>query len=182
MMKNLHLVLALFILLLSACAGSAEPTLLPGPPDQMDGPAAPAESIPEAEAPAIGASEPTAEPSEVIVTPEIEIPAGAEVLVDLAKADLSQQLGVDQAGINLLSYEELVWPDSSLGCPQPGMEYLQVPHDGARIILELEGTSYHYHSGGEIGLFLCEQNILKKDEGPKIDLGDFITPSPPSDQ
>ena len=77
-----------------------------------------------------------------------------DLLVDLAKADLAERLGITVDVIRLVSYEELVWPDSSLGCPQPGMEYLQVLYDGARIILDVDGMQYNYHSGGERGLFL----------------------------
>ena len=62
------------------------------------------------------------------------------------------------------------------------MEYLQVLSDGARIILDVDGTQYNYHSGGERGLFLCEQSLLQKDDGAQLDLSNFITPSPPSDQ
>ena len=182
MMKNILLLLALFVLLLSACAGSAEPTLLPNPESDITSPVAPSATLLENEAPALEAPDPTTILQEVIVTDESALPGGAETLVDLAKADLAQRLGVDLTAITLVSYEEVVWPDASLGCPHPDMLYKQVPQDGVRIVLAFEGTTYDYHVGGGRDPFLCEPTLPRKDTGGQIDLGDFITPSPSMDQ
>lgn len=100
-------------------------------------------------------------------------------LVSQAKEDLAERLGIALDQIELLSYEEVVWPDSSLGCPQPGMEYLQVPSDGALIRLSAGGQVYDYHSGGNRGIFLCEQTLKVKPASPKIDL--FKMTPPPQD-
>jgi hypothetical protein len=142
----------------------------------------PSATTPEVEAPAIEALEPTTVHQEGIVTDESALPGGTETLVDLAKADLAQRLAVEITAITLISYEDVVWPDSSLGCPQPGMAYLQVPKDGSRIVLEFEDTTYDYHTGGGRDPFLCEQTLPQKDAGSQLDLGDFITPSPSTDQ
>ena len=76
-------------------------------------------------------------------------------LVDQAIADLARRESVAPADIGLELYEEVTWPDSSLGCPRPGMHYLQVPADGARIVLRLGNVLWEYHSGGRRPLFLC---------------------------
>ena len=180
-MKNISLLLALFVLLLNACVGSAEPTLLPNPDYDSASSAVPSATMPDAEAPAIEATEPTTVHQEVIVTDESALPGGADTLVDLAKTDLAERLGIEIDAITLISYQDVIWPDSSLGCPQPGMAYLQVPKDGSRIILEFEGTTYDYHTGGGRDPFLCEQTIIQKEDSPQLDLGDFITPSPSTD-
>ena len=181
MMRKIHLLL-LAALLLTACVGSAEPTLLPNPDGDGASPVATSATMPEVEAPAIEAPEPTTVHQEVIMTDESALPGGAETLLDLVKADLAQRLAIEISAIMLVSYEEVVWPDSSLGCPQPGMAYLQVPKDGSRIVLEFEGTTYDYHTGGGRDPFLCEQTIIQKEDSPQLDLGDFITPSPSTDQ
>ena len=93
-----------------------------------------------------------------------------------AKEDLAVRLGISPNQIALLSYEELVWPDASLGCPQPGMAYIQVIQDGALIRLRAEGQVYDYHSGGNRGVFLCEEVLQVKTTSPKID---FIKRTPP---
>lgn len=92
-------------------------------------------------------------PLPVIVEP------GLEGLVDQAKKDLAQRLSVDMEQIELLAAESVVWPDSSLGCPEPGMAYLQVLQDGMLILLSVGGQAYEYHSGGSRGPFLCEQPL-----------------------
>jgi hypothetical protein len=76
--------------------------------------------------------------------------------LDHAKADLAERLGVPTDDIAVVSSEEVTWPDSSLGCPQPGMMYAQVLTSGSRIVLTAAGRSYEYHSGGQRPPFLCE--------------------------
>jgi hypothetical protein len=95
-----------------------------------------------------------------------------EGLVDQAKEDLAQRLSVEMEQIELLAVESVVWPDSSLGCPEPGMAYLQVLSDGVSILLAAEGRAYQYHSGGSRGPFLCEQPL----QLPKLD--DELLPFP----
>jgi hypothetical protein len=77
-------------------------------------------------------------------------------LVDLAVADLSARLSVDPGQISITAAERVVWPDGSLGCPQPGMAYTQVQVDGTYVELSANGVLYPYHSGGGRGPFLCE--------------------------
>lgn len=75
-------------------------------------------------------------------------------LVDRAVADLTGRLG--DVEIAVVSAEAVTWPDTSYGCPQPGMAYTQVLTDGTRIILEAEGRRYDYHTGPTADIFLCE--------------------------
>jgi len=73
---------------------------------------------------------------------------GLQRLVDLAVPDLAAKLKVDESAIELVEAQYVTWRDSSAGCPKPGMQYLQVLTNGARIVLQADGTKYHYHSGG----------------------------------
>ena len=77
-------------------------------------------------------------------------------VVDQAKADLTQRLGVDAAEISVVSSEEVTWPDGSLGCPEPGMFYTQMLVNGNRTVLEVAGKQYAYHSSAHRAPFLCE--------------------------
>jgi len=97
-------------------------------------------------------------------------------LINQAKDDLSERLGVDVSAINLVSAKAVSWPDASLGCPQPGMAYIQVPEDGAQIILQVEEILYAYHSGGSRGLFLCEKGAKGPYVPPQLDILN-LTPS-----
>lgn len=65
----------------------------------------------------------------------------------LAVAHLAQLLGVSPDAITVVSVEEVTWPDTSLGCPQPGMMYTQVLTPGYRLVLEAGGKTYEYHAG-----------------------------------
>jgi hypothetical protein len=102
--------------------------------------------------------------------------SGMESLIEMAKKDLAQRLSISVGVISLVEAKPVVWPDSSLGCPQPGMAYLQVPEDGAVIVLQFDGISYEYHNGGSRGLFLCEKNSKEPALTPKLDLFN-LTPS-----
>jgi hypothetical protein len=77
--------------------------------------------------------------------------------VTQAKEDLAQRLSVDVSQIELLEVKPVVWPDGALGCPQPGMAYIQVQQDGLLIRLQTGKATYNYHSGGGRGPFLCEK-------------------------
>ena len=87
-------------------------------------------------------------PSEVIA-------AGLQAQIDAATADLATRLGVAGGDITVLSAEPVVWPDGSLGCPDPERSYTQVQVEGYRIVLWAKGTSYPYHGGGSSDPFLC---------------------------
>jgi hypothetical protein len=100
-------------------------------------------------------------------------------LVDQAMLDLALRLGVTMEQIEVIEVQAVVWPDASLGCPQPGMAYIQLPHDGTLIRLKVEGMVYEYHSDGKRDPFLCEPMIKAKSTSIKIDI--FKTTPPPRD-
>lgn len=76
--------------------------------------------------------------------------------VSQAVDDLATMLGIAPSTVDIVSVEMVIWPDGSLGCPQPGMAYTQVQQDGLRIRLAADGVIYEYHSGGRRAPFLCK--------------------------
>jgi len=74
-------------------------------------------------------------------------------LVDKAVADLAVRIG--DAPVTVVSAERVTWPDTSYGCPRPGMAYAQVVADGSRIVLEASGRRYDYHVRPDATVFLC---------------------------
>lgn len=76
-------------------------------------------------------------------------------LIQQAILDLAKRESVSLDEIELESFEEVVWPDTGMGCPLPDMQYKQVPQDGARIVLRVKGEVREYHSGGNRPPFLC---------------------------
>lgn len=93
------------------------------------------------------------DPTTPTPTPSTKPPTGPAAL---AVSDLATRLGETDAEIEVVSQEEVTWPDSSLGCPKPGMMYAQVLTPGLRIVLSAGGKRYEYHSGGQRPPFYCE--------------------------
>ncbi len=77
-------------------------------------------------------------------------------LIDKAIADLAQRLSIPAAQISLVDAISIVWPDSSLGCPQPGTVYTQISTSGSLIHLEAGGKVYEYHGDFNEQIILCE--------------------------
>ena len=73
----------------------------------------------------------------------------------LAAADLAERLGRHVEEVAVVSVQEVTWRDGALGCPQPGHVYSQALVDGHRILLDVDGQTYTYHSGGNTAPFLC---------------------------
>ena len=68
-------------------------------------------------------------------------------LVDLARVNLAQRLGVDPEAVTLQSIEEVEFPDASLGVPEPDTSYAQVITPGYTLKLAVEGRTYEYRAG-----------------------------------
>ena len=90
--------------------------------------------------------------------PTAPIPSnpGEAKLVQQAIADLAQRLSVSVDTITLAKYENVIWPDAGLGCPEPGMVYRQVQRDGYQITLQIGKRTFSYHGDGNRGPFLCK--------------------------
>jgi hypothetical protein len=76
-------------------------------------------------------------------------------LVEQAKADLQERLKVAPEAIELVSVQAVQWPDGSMGCPKPGMNYLTVVTPGYLVILQSGGKIYQY-PGNEQEVSYCE--------------------------
>ena len=92
------------------------------------------------------------------MTPSLPAPAGPDLqnLIERTKEDLANRLAILVDEIDLVEVTEVEWSDSSLDCPQPGMEYLQVLTPGYRILLDVNGQMYEYHSNRDSYFVYCE--------------------------
>jgi hypothetical protein len=79
----------------------------------------------------------------------------SSALVQGAIDDLAARLGIERADVAVVDARAVTWPDGSLGCPQPGMQYIQRLTDGALVILDAGGARYEYHGGNPLAL--CER-------------------------
>jgi len=101
----------------------------------------------------------------VIPTPRPEAPclSGGPV-EEGARQALAHWLGISSEEIEVIEVEEVEWPDTSLGSPEPGMVYAQVITPGCRITLEVAGETYEVHTGGQ-------QMVLYDGEGNPLPFG-----------
>jgi hypothetical protein len=97
----------------------------------------------------------------VLSTPS---PSGLIGLIEKAKEDLAQRLSIPTSDISLMEAKQVVWPDGSLGCPQPDMLYTQVLTPGYLIKLKYDVRDFEYHAGKDRYLIYCE-NPLPPVEG-----------------
>ncbi len=93
---------------------------------------------------------------------EGDIDEGLRPFIEQATTDLATRLGVSADDVQVWSAVLVTWPDGSLGCPQPDMQYTQVTTDGSIIELSVDGVIHRYHSGGSQPPFLCDQPLDRK--------------------
>ena len=101
-------------------------------------------SLPESSATqAVTPTLPQEETDMVPVTPPDET---AEKLVTLVKQHLAQRLSIAVDQVVLAQIKPVMWRDASLGCPKPGIDYIQMETPGYRISLTADGKTYTYHT------------------------------------
>jgi hypothetical protein len=89
-------------------------------------------------------------------------PVTGEVPEELLRAivdDLVARLEVVAAAIDVVRAESIVWPDGSLGCPQPGFSYTQALVPGYWVVLEVGSQEYDYRAGAGAHFVLCERSL-----------------------
>ena len=88
------------------------------------------------------------------VTPPTDQPPPVQAAI----ADAARQTGLDAAAIQVLRVEAREWRDSSLGCPQPGMAYLQVLTPGWLVELRAGTRTLEYHTDRRGRAVLCGEH------------------------
>ena len=76
--------------------------------------------------------------------------------VALAREDLAARTEIWPERLGIRFAEDVIWPDSALGCPAPGQGYLQVLTPGFHIVLEAAGQPYDYRVDRRGTLILCQ--------------------------
>ena len=90
-------------------------------------------------------------------------------LAALAVQTLTQHLSVPENTVKMLRLTAVDWPDSSLGCPQPGMNYMQVITPGHYAVLKHGDRIYRVHMAGKHA-FVCETAPGIGDKQPPVPL------------
>lgn len=83
--------------------------------------------------------------------------AGGETDANLEPivAAIAAELGAAPSEMTVVSATPEVWPDASLGCPQPDMLYAQVVTPGYRVVAEVGGEQIEFHTDERGAVVRC---------------------------
>ncbi|MBE0686678.1 MAG: hypothetical protein IH585_11840 [Anaerolineaceae bacterium] len=105
------------------------------------------------------------EPIDMTPISPADLPVNFQDVAEQAITALAENLSIQKDQIALISVQSVVWSDSSLGCPQPDMNYLMVLTDGYRVVLAVEDQPYYYHANQRGYGLLCESPNPPYSEG-----------------
>jgi hypothetical protein len=92
---------------------------------------------------------------DAVVQPEPGAPNSKAKIEQTAIQDLAAYLGVRAEDVEVLSEEEVEWPDGGLGCTEKERMYIQVITPGYLFVLEVDGQEYEYHTDLKDQVILC---------------------------
>ena len=78
-----------------------------------------------------------------------------------AMTDLATRIGVTEDSIRVKEARSVQWSSGAMGCPKPGMNYTQALVPGMLLLLEVNGTIYHYHGSDGRSLFHCPSDRVR---------------------
>jgi ABC-type glycerol-3-phosphate transport system substrate-binding protein len=70
-------------------------------------------------------------------------------------ADAASRAGVEASAVAVITAQEMMWPDGSLGCAEPGGIYTQAIVPGYWVIVEAGGIAYDYRLDDAGSFTLC---------------------------
>ena len=85
-----------------------------------------------------------------------EVPA--DLLAEIV-ADAAGRTGMAEDALTVIQDQAVVWPDGSLGCPQPGMMYTQALVDGYHVLVQAGETVLDYRATQRSSFVLCENAL-----------------------
>ena len=109
-----------------------------------------------------------------------------QAAIDLAIRTVNERTPVSKDSISHLQIRSMQWPDSSLGCPEPGGEYLQQVIPGYLVNFNVNQQMYSVNVGNgsavicdQINDFMAKkrkrgQAIIQLHEAAKVDLADKL--------
>ena len=80
-----------------------------------------------------------------------------DALLGQMRADLAARVGKAVDAARVVRAEQVVWPDGSIGCAQPGGVYTQATVPGYLVEFELDGKRYRYHAALNGNAIYCEK-------------------------
>ena len=89
-------------------------------------------------------------------------------LLDDTIADLAERLEISADEITIVQAHAVEWNDGSLGCPQPGLMYIQVITPGFRVVLLAKDQMFDYHTDTNSQFILCNPDGVIDDPLPLL--------------
>lgn len=136
--------------------------------------------------PACSGDEPTSAPTAATAAPATPstrprgIDADATVMAlsdaelsvgERARGLLADELGIPVSTIRVDTIRAVNWPDTSIGCPQPGVAYGQVITPGYKITLRTEDGGVHVVHSAKGQEFICKRSKKSPAElTPELDI------------
>lgn len=77
-----------------------------------------------------------------------------------AREAVAARLQIDVEFVEVVSSRAFDFPDSSLGCPQPGMAYVQSITPGHRVLVTVNNEEYDVRVSGSRSL-ICDAKALR---------------------
>lgn len=157
--------------MMAACATYQEPSPAATlPPQDIGIPASPTREVATREVPdKFDPLTPIApvgkEPIDMTPISPADLPVILQDVADQAMTELAEKLSIQKDQISLISVQSVVWADSSLGCPQPDMNYLMVLTEGFRVVLVVDNEAYYYHANKNGYGIICENPNPPYSEG-----------------
>ncbi len=84
--------------------------------------------------------------------PASSVPAD---ILDKVLTDAAARTGAARSAIQVLSAVAQTWNDGSLGCPEPGMGYIQVVTEGYQIMVSAGGQTLDYRTSAQGAVKVC---------------------------
>lgn len=159
------------MLVMAGCGGKEAAELASAPSPTAESPSAttPAQELAESPEPAKVEPSPedagnTSSPVEREADDRAGTPTTAEEpsgYLEAVIADAARRAGVARSEVQVVRNQTVQWSDGSLGCPEPGMAYIQVIVDGYWVELRAGGKLYDYRLDRQGNFRLCEQAFRK---------------------
>jgi len=81
--------------------------------------------------------------------------ATLQSVTDAVLADASKRTGIEAAKLEIVESVAVTWPDGSLGCPEPGMNYTMALVPGYRIRIKVDEQLLNYHASARGHWVFC---------------------------
>lgn len=86
------------------------------------------------------------------------LPPEAAAAVDAATQAAVTHLGVSPDQLQVRQVQAQQWPDSSLGCPEPGQQYSQIVTPGFLVMITSGPHELEYHTDMRSRVVLCRES------------------------